>query len=199
MRPAVGKTVLLLCDVQERFRPLIDGFASVVQVAGTLSRVAAELKLPIVVTEQYPKALGHQVAELQPYVISETNPTGAALFSKLKFSMLTEEVEKHLERVAPGYTDALIVGIESHVCVQQTAMDLLAAGKRPWIIVDGVSSQRTSDRSVALQFLRAAGAQLTTTESMIMMLLGGADHECFKPVQKILIEHNKVGSALGPN
>lgn len=191
-RPLPSRTVLLVCDVQERFRPLIHEFGSVVQVAGTLARVASALQIPTVVTEQYPKALGHTVAELAPHL------AGAGVFSKLKFSMMTDEVDAHLAAAAPGFTDAIIVGIETHVCVQQTAMDLLAAGKRPWVVVDGASSQRPHDRSAALAFLRSAGAQLTTTESMIMMLLGGADHEAFKPVQRLLIEHNKVGSALPP-
>jgi nicotinamidase-related amidase len=197
-RPVPAESVLLLCDIQTRFAPLIHEFKSVVQVAGTLCQTAALLKVPVVATEQYPKALGSTVPELAPYLRSPANPGGAPAFSKMRFSMMTPEVEGHLAAASPGWKDAIIVGLETHVCVQQTAMDLLAAGKGVWVIVDGVSSQRTTDRAVALDLLRDAGARLTTTESLMLALLGDATHPSFKPVQKVLIEHNKVGSQLGP-
>ena len=140
-------------------------------------RLPSSLDLP-----QYPKALGSTVAELQPLLSPE------AVFSKQKFSMWTPEVAAHVAAVRPGFTDAILCGIEAHVCVQQTALELLAQGKRCWVVVDGVSSQRAGDRAVALQLMRDAGAFLTTTESLIFGLLGGADAPDFKPVQRLLMD-----------
>jgi hypothetical protein len=82
------------------------------------------------------------------------------------------------------------------VCVQQTALDLLSQGKSVYVVVDGVSSQRSGDRMVALQLLNTAGAALTTTESLMLGLVGGADHPRFKDLSKLLIEHNKAPTEL---
>ena len=189
------RPVLLVCDVQERFRALVPEFASVVRVAAALTRTATLLGLPVVATEQNPARLGPTVPELAPLF----GPAGAAVFPKMRFSMLEPPVQAHLDAACPGgYTDAILVGIECHVCVQQTALELLALGKRPWVVVDGVSSQRACDRSVALATLRQQGAVLTTTEALVMELLRTAAHPQFKAVQAVLIEHNRQGSALGP-
>ena len=193
-----SKSVLMLCDIQTRFQPIIHECKSVIQVASTLAQTASILKIPTVATEQYPKALGSTVPELSKYLKSAENPDGAAVFSKMKFSMYTDEVAKHISDIRPDFTDAILVGIEAHVCIQQTTLELLSKGKRVWVVVDGVSSQRPTDRSVALQLMRQQGALLTTTESLMLALLGDATHPQFKPVQKVLIEHNKIGSALGP-
>lgn len=196
-RPLPEHTVLFLCDLQERFRGLIHRFPSVVRSADTLARTAAALGVPTVVTEQYPKAFQPTVAELAHHLRSDAHPAGAPVFPKLRFSMWTDEVAAHVARVAPGAQHVVLCGIEAHVCVQQTALDVLAAGKACWVVVDGVSSQRPADRAVALALLRDAGATLTTTESLIMMLLGGAEHPQFKPVQRILVAHNAAAAAAG--
>ena len=114
---------------------------------------------------------------------------GAHVFPKLKFSMWTEAVSAHVSSLAPDFTDVILCGIEAHVCVQQTALDLLAQGKRCWVVVDGVSSQRAGDRAVALQLMRDAGAYLTTTESLVFGLLGSAAEPDFKAVQKVVMEN----------
>lgn len=194
MARAALRPVLLVCDVQERFRALVHEFDSVERVAATLTRVAALLRVPVVATEQNPARLGPTV----PGLARHLSAAGAAVFPKMAFSMLEPPVTDHLDAVCPGVTDAILVGIESHVCVQQTALELLARGKRPWVVVDGVSSQRTSDRSVALATLRQQGALLTTTEALVMELLRTAAHPQFKSVHAVLMEHNAARSALGP-
>lgn len=81
---------------------------------------------------------------------------------------------------------AVLFGLEAHVCVQQTTLDLLAQGFDVHIVVDGVSSQLASDRSVALARLQQAGAFLTTSESVLMELIRGKEHEHFKPISNLL-------------
>jgi len=164
--------VFFVCDVQERFAPLVHRWPAVVHTSRTLVRAAAALNSDVVVTEQYPKALGRTAAALL-----EALPPGAPVFAKTRFSMLTREVE-------------------AHVCVQQTALDLLDAGKRVFVVADGVSSQRPGDRTVALQALAAAGATVTTLEGALFALMRDAAHPAFKAVSRLCVEHHEGARAL---
>lgn len=88
------------------------------------------------------------------------------------------------------------VAVQAHVCVQETCLDLLAGGVRVAVLADGVSSQRAYDRHVALQLMAAAGAAITTTESLVLSMCGSADHPLFKDVSKALMQHNKSQASL---
>lgn len=123
------------------------------------------------------------------------------VFDKLRFSMVSDEVMRHVEAtpqpawaVEDGLEGALarvvLVGIEAHVCVQGTALDLLERGIDVHVVAEGVSSQRRLDRSVALERMRQAGACITTAEAAALALVRGADHPNFKQVSKRLIKHN---------
>lgn len=191
-RCAVGKlspatTALLLCDVQERFRPLIHYMETVVQTTRYMTSVATALDMPIVATQQYTKVFGPTLAECfaTPEIAAAT-----PIFEKKKFSMLTPDVSTKLEEL--DKSSYILVGIETHVCVQQTCLDLLQQGKEVHIIVDGVSSQQAVDRQVALQRMQAAGAYLTTAQSAAYMLLQTAEHPNFKTVSKLTVEHMKL-------
>ena len=111
---------------------------------------------------------------------------------KMKFSMLTEkDLGEVVGRGRESGAHVILCGIEAHVCVQQTALELLQRDVQVHIVVDGVSSQRRGDRAVALANLVAAGAAVTTTEAIIFQLLNTASHPKFKDVQKIVMEHNR--------
>jgi nicotinamidase-related amidase len=188
----------LLCDVQERFRPLIRAYPSVIHASSTLCRASVALSAPLLATEQYTKAFGRTVPELQPFLA--TGAGTAPVFEKLKFSMLTEPVKTHLSTLPSSSSHPssyVLFGIEAHVCVLQTALELLAGGKSVFIPVDAVSSQRWGDRAAALHTLSQAGAVLTTTESVLFAVLGGADHPSFKAVSKLVMEHNRAADAPG--
>jgi len=199
--PTARDSILLLCDIQEKFRPLIWKFQAVVNSAKTLHRAATLLGCPTLVTEQNPGRLGPTVREL------EGLPTP---LSKMKFSMITDDawnaiVEPTGRTEAGGVAinqqgkiqHAILCGIEGHVCVQQTALELLSRDIQVHLVVDGVSSQRRGDRAIALANLTAAGAAITTTEAIIFQLLGSASHPNFKDIQRVVIDHNKT-TADGP-
>lgn len=195
------RPVFLLCDVQERFRPLIHRFPAVVHGAGTLLKVAAALGRPAVATEQYPKALGPTCAELQPLLAAPR--VGGVAFAKMSFGMMTPEVDAHLaarcaaaaDAAAGDYDCAVLFGIEAHVCIQQTALELLRRGKQVLIAADATSSQRVGDRAQALSLLLAAGASVSTVESIVMTLIQTADHPNFKELSKLLAAHNLACAA----
>ena len=192
------RPVFLLCDVQERFRSLIHRFPAVVHGAGTLLKVAAALGRPAVATEQYPKALGPTCAELLPLLAAPR--VGGAAFAKMSFGMMTPEVDAHLAArcgAEADYDCAVLFGIEAHVCIQQTALELLRRGKQVLIAADATSSQRVGDRAQALSLLLAAGASVSTVESIVMTLIQTADHPHFKELSKLLMAHNAACAAPG--
>lgn len=187
---AVGKlspsnTALLVCDVQERFRPLIHKMETVVNTTKFMTSVAKELKFPIVVTQQYTKVFGPTIQD----AFEDPNDLGtlAPIFEKKKFSMCTEECTQHISSL--NKSSFLLVGIEAHVCLQQTALDLLEKGHEVHIIADGVSSQQKYDRDIALRRMETSGAFITTAQSAAFMLLGDADHSNFKAVSKLVKDH----------
>eukprot|EP00906_Rhabdomonas_costata_P009453 RCo013374 len=159
-----AKTAFLLCDIQEKFLPRISSPQSVLWVANCLVKASTILKVPLLATEQYPKGLGKTAAALPL-------PEGTKVFEKTKFSMWTPEVEAEVRKMTE-VTDIVVFGIETHVCVLQTVMDLLRAGYNVHIPADGVSSIRHSDRMVALDTMRQLGALVSTSESILFRLLG---------------------------
>ena len=196
-------TCLMICDVQEKvytinplsrpcvyvlsfdasprycaaqFRAAIYRFATVVTGAQRMVRAANELSMPVIVTEQYPKGLGHTVEELD---LSKA----AAVVAKTDFSMIVPEVTAKLNECKT--TDAVIVGLESHVCVQQTTLDLLERGLNVHLCVDAVSSSNPTARSCGLHRAAGAGAFLTTTESVLFELIRSKDHPSFKAISTI--------------
>lgn len=177
-RLSLQNAVLLVVDVQERLLPAIDGQQQVVANVGKMIEAARLLGLPMLVTEQYPAGLGRTCA-----------PIRAALgevpaIEKVRFSACVEPVLQRLK--ALKCSAVIVVGIEAHVCVQQTVLDLLREKYLPFVCADAVSSRRALDRDVALQRMRQAGAIVTTTESAIFELLVEAGTERFKQMLRIV-------------
>ena len=136
---------LLVCDVQNVFQPLIHQMGSVVQGSSTLLAVAKEAGVPVAVTEQYSKAFGPTVDEV--WGGSSRADWQHAIVEKSKFSMVCPEV---MELAGSELSSVILTGIEAHVCVQQTALDLLEMGVDVHLVVDAISSQRVIDRDTAL-------------------------------------------------
>lgn len=103
--------------------------------------------------------------------------------------MCTDEVKSHLSGL--NKKSIVLFGIEAHVCVQQTCLDLLEDGKDVHLIADGISSQQPYDRDIALQRMSQSGAFLTTAQSAAFMLMQSAEHSNFKAVSKLTVEHMK--------
>ena len=179
--------MLLVCDIQERFRPLIYRFPAVVRSAGVLLRVAALLNIQVFATEQNPDKLGATVGELSPLIKTP-------ILAKMAFSMLggPQSTLPPILTTSGGGDGAsrhvIICGIETHVCIAQTVRDLLEQRIAVSVVVDGVSSQRAGDRTIALAAMSKAGAVLTTTEAVLFEMMATADHPRFKDVQRIAIE-----------
>ncbi|GMI45271.1 hypothetical protein TrCOL_g2687 [Triparma columacea] len=203
LRTAVGKltpksSVLMLCDIQDRFRPLIHEGESIVSQANFLCRIGSELDVPVVCTEQYVKAFGHTCADVLNVPATDGTSAGqmtVPTFEKKLFSMCTPEVMSHISSLGDR-TSFILFGIEAHVCVQQTALDLLEQGFDVHVVVDGVSSMSPLDREVALNRMEKCGAYLTTAQSAAFMLMQSAEHPNFKTVSKMISTHAAVNNGF---
>jgi len=169
---------LIVVDIQECFQNAIPGFEALVANASRLVNTFQALSLPILVTEQYPKGLGPTVS-----AIREAIGEGEA-YEKTCFSSCgSDDVSARLVELSARR--ALLCGIESHVCVSQTAHDLLQRGVTVHVAVDAVDSRRALDRDTALARMERAGVILTTAEAAAFELLGDARHPKFKDVQAL--------------
>jgi nicotinamidase-related amidase len=170
------RTALVVIDVQEAFRKALPSFESVAARAAVLVRGAAAIGVPILVTEQYAKGLGATVPE-----VADSLPSGVQAIDKVQFSAAGVEGFNLGDR-----DQALVCGIEAHVCVAQTALDLIERGAEVHVAADAVGSRTEADRDIGLARLEKAGAEVTSVEMALFELLGSAEAPAFKEVQAIV-------------
>lgn len=170
------RAALVVVDVQEAFRKAIPDFDRVAEASAILVEGAEALGVPIVVTEQYPKGLGHTVTEVAEHLPESLEP-----IEKVRFSAAEAEGFD-----LGGRDQALICGIETHVCVSQTVLDLVEGGIEVHLAGDAVGSRTDSDRELGLHKAERAGAILTSVETALFELLGGSDVPEFKQVQELV-------------
>lgn len=140
------------------------------------------MEIPLVVTEHYPEKLGKTVAELDI-----KNAVG--VFSKTKFSMVTPEVESYLKNNLHEVDSVVLMGLESHICLEQTAMDLLSMERfNVHVVADCVLSRTVEDRAFALKRLENMGCIVSTSENVIFKLLRDKNHPKFNEVRKLVSE-----------
>jgi nicotinamidase-related amidase len=175
-------TGLLVIDVQEKLLPLIPNAAGVVLNIRFLLDAARLVGVPVQATEQYPRGLGATVAELRDLLPERPD--------KVAFSCCAiPSVVENLRRSARN--KVVLAGLETHVCVQGTALDLLGLDFRVYIPVDAVGSRYALDHEYALRRLEKDGAILTTAEAVAFEWVGGAGHPKFRDVSKLVQERMK--------
>ena len=173
------RTALVVIDVQEAFRPAVADFDRVAGNAGVLVQGANVLDVPVLVTEQYPKGLGHTVPEVAEH-LDDVTPVEKVCFS-------AAESDEFMDRLRDtGRDQILLCGIESHVCVNQTAGDLLAQGHAVHVAEDAVTSRTDENRRLGLHKMEREGAVLTSVETALFELLRAAGTPEFKEVQRLV-------------
>lgn len=176
----LSEAAFFLCDMQERFRPTIRYFSEILEVSRRLVEGSKLLNIPLVVTEQYPKGLGSTVPELKI-------EHAVGIYDKTRFSMLVPPVESLLPQLCNGQLKHVVLfGIETHVCIQQTVIDLLEHGFEVHVVADATSSRSQMDRLLALQRFVQAGAIVTSSEAVLLQLVGDKDHPAFKDIQALI-------------
>eukprot|EP00462_Mataza_sp_D1_P007459 CAMPEP_0175120286 /NCGR_PEP_ID=MMETSP0087-20121206/536_1 /TAXON_ID=136419 /ORGANISM="Unknown Unknown, Strain D1" /LENGTH=220 /DNA_ID=CAMNT_0016401715 /DNA_START=60 /DNA_END=722 /DNA_ORIENTATION=- len=172
-RPTAATSAFFQCDIQEVFRPVMANFSQLEATAKFLNTVAKELAIPVLSTEQIPFITE---GKNTPPCLRDDHIT---FFHKKLFSMCTDEVKGWLTE-RPGVKDIYLYGIETHICVLQTSLDLLRMNYNVYLVVDAAFSQRDCDRTVALNRLERSGVVLTTAESAVFEILGEAGTPVFK-------------------
>ena len=170
------RATLVVIDVQEAFRKALPTFDEVAAASATLVEGATAVGIPVVVTEQYPKGLGATVAEVAEHLPADVDP-----LAKVRFSAAEADGFELGER-----DQALVCGIEAHVCVNQTVLDLLDEDVEVHVAADAVGSRTEANRELGLAKMERAGAILTSVEMALFELLGGSDAEAFKRVQGLV-------------
>jgi nicotinamidase-related amidase len=168
-----GRAALVVVDVQEAFRPYA-AFERVAQASAKLLQGARILEVPAIVSEQYPKGLGSTAPEVG---LEGESPLQKSVFSAVRAEGFD----------LGGREQAIVCGIETHVCVSQTVHDLLDRGVEVHVPADAVGSRHAIDYERGLERLERAGAVVTTVEAVLFELLERAGTPEFKAVQKLVL------------
>ena len=172
---------LIVIDMQERLVPAMQAPARTIRNARTLIAAATELAVPVLLTEQYPQGLGATVPELARAAAAAQ----AAILPKMHFSCM-EDQDFAAAFKATGRRQAVIVGMEAHICVLQTAVSLMDQGYEVFVVTDATSSRTLASEKACLDRLQACGAGVVTTEMVVFEWLGRAGTPAFKALLALI-------------
>ncbi len=175
----LDNTLLVIIDVQGKLAHLVHDKETLHTNLQKLIRCAHILRIPVLWVEQNPKGLGHTIPEIAG-LLSAESPIPKMTFSAVKSESFSNTLATYDRK------QILVAGIEAHVCICQTALDLLEKGYQVHIIVDAVSSRLPSNKQIGLARMKLEGAIMSSTEMAIFELLGTAEHVHFRDIVKIL-------------
>ena len=175
-----GRTALVVIDMQESFRSVISDFVETAARIALVAHAAQLLKVPVIVTEQYPRGLGRTADEIRTVL-----PDTIEIIEKTAFSSCgAQSFVNTLERA--GARHVLVCGIEAHICVNQTTHDLLARGFKAHLLIDCITARTEHNKQTAFAKMQQSGALPSSTEMSLFELLRDAKHEQFKAIQKLI-------------
>jgi nicotinamidase-related amidase len=180
MRILRNDTIAIVIDIQAKLFPLIDGAPELENCSNKLIRGLKLLNIPIIVTEQYPIGIGYTIESVKAALGEDYKPIEKLSFSCCGSPDFMDMVKKS------GRRNLIIIGIESHVCVQQTVIDLQAEGFQSVVIEDCVSSRAAANKRIAIERMRSEGAIITSYESILFELLVASDADEFRGISKIV-------------
>ncbi len=173
------QSTLLVIDIQERLFPAIERHVSLAEHSAWLIQVARRIGVPVLLTEQYSKGLGPTIASLREGVADE------AIIEKLHFSAARDgELFKRPGGERPQF---VVSGIETHICVLQTVLDLLARGHQVFVVEDAVGSRRASDKALGLARMQQAGACIVSREMVAFEWMEQAGTDLFRSISREFI------------
>lgn len=179
MKIRIENVCCVAVDYQEKFMPGIAERDELLISSKKLLKGLGILEVPIFVTTQYAKGLGLTIPEIR--MAAETEE----YFDKKSFSIYgEEEIQKYLQ--ALGKKQVILCGIEAHICILQSVIELIEAGYQPILVEDCISSRHLRDKKIAIMRARDEGAIVTTCESLLFELLKNADHEKFKQISSLV-------------
>lgn len=188
MKVKKDDAVLVLIDFQERLMPVMKNAEALEKAVCTLARGCRVMGVPMIVTQQYTKGLGPTVSAINKALtepVGEREECTYTPVEKTSFSCMGEPAfVEELEKV--GRKTVILAGIESHICLLQTALDLLEAGYRVFVANDCIASRKEADMIYAQQRMSRSGVWETTCEAVLFELVGGAKEYGFKEISKLV-------------
>lgn len=175
----LDNTLLLIVDVQGKLATLMQDRERYLGNLRIMIRSAEILKLPIIWAEQLPEKLGATLPEIAE-LLTRYQPIAKSSFSCFGNDDLCQAL------AATGRSQVLVTGIETHICVYQSALDLIRLNKEPHIVCDAVASRIADNKQIGLNKMKAAGAQLTSTETCLFELMKNADFPQFRQITALL-------------
>ncbi len=179
-RISTDNAALIMIDMQKKLLPVIHNHEAVIKNNKILLQAAKELGLKTIVTEQYPKGMGHTEDSL----LEEINV--ADVLQKMTFSVYGDNKTEIDQLVKNGIDTFVLCGIEAHVCVYQTAKDLLAKGLNVYLVYDALGSRNEYNHKYILETLLNMGAFVIPTESLLFELMVTSEHASFKNIAKLI-------------
>jgi len=172
------KTVFALVDIQDKFIPVIKDIDRVISNSNILVKASEILNIPLIVTEQYPKGLGHTSEKINL-------PDKKYLIEKVSFSCFGSD--EFIKKIKELKVDSIVLfGIEAHVCILKTALDALKNNLDVYVVADAISSRTDENKSLAIERMRQSGVFIVSTEMIIFQLLDKAGTEEFKLISKLV-------------
>ena len=168
-----AESTLVVIDMQERLAAAMAARDEIIRATGILLEAAGRLDVPVVVTEQYPKGLGATIAQVASKLPAACTRVEKTCFSGSRMLTLTRP-------------QVVLAGMEAHVCVLQTALDLAADGREVFIAADAVCSRTEANRANALARMERAGIVITNSESIVFEWLRDAAHEQFRAISRLI-------------
>jgi len=180
--PSPETSVFVVVDMQEKLVAAMDGQEASRMISRQKIMLAAarELQIPVIVTEQYPKGLGRTVADMASLLhegIPHIEKTSFSCFGEIAFR---KEIERR------HFKSLVLMGMETHVCIQQTAIDALSRGFQVFLPIDTVCSRNSLDSSISIDLMRQLDIYVTSSESLLFSLLRDASHPAFKKIVSLL-------------
>ena len=179
-----SNAILLVIDIQEKLFPKVFNKKIVEKNSQILLKTFELLELPVLLTEQYPKGLGSTIISLQK-IFSEIDKNNLLRFEKSSFSCFQEDNFKNVLKNQKK-KQVLILGIETHVCILQSALDLKSEGYHPYVITDAVGSREKNDHESALKRFSAHGVGQVTSEMVVFELLRNFKHPKFREIRQLI-------------
>ncbi|MCC3345409.1 isochorismatase family protein [Psychrobacter sanguinis] len=171
----------MIIDVQEKLSPHIYRYNDILKKTLILIQGLQVLDIPILLNEQYPEGLGRTV----PEIMAVLDTTKSKTIEKVTFSACdNDETWNYLAQ--QNRISVLVFGVEAHVCVMQTVLDLLDNGMQPVVIADAIGSRSAYDRRQAIRRMRRAGAVITTTEAILFELCRSSKDPAFKAISQLV-------------
>lgn len=168
---------VMFCDIQDKYINKVYCHKDITNTAQDIADASKILKLNQIVTEHKKEVFGETIQEIKKHFNDKTK-----IYTKTRFPMLNEEMIDKEDKDAVY----VLLGMETHICITQTAVELLKKDKNLFIIADGVTSANKGDRSIALKNLQNMGAIITTSQSFLFLLMQNSDNPYFKSILHIL-------------